>query len=127
MSDIDVLIENGTVITMDPQRRVLEASSVAVNKGKIVEIGAADDIQKKYRPRKSVSARRRVVMPGLIDLHGHAGKTLVKQVAAHFPERQWNNIFDFISTHTSRDWWYLDSLFSGLEKMKFGTTTSVYM
>ena len=41
MSDVDILIENGTVITMDPQRRVLEASSVAVDKGKIVEIGAA--------------------------------------------------------------------------------------
>src|SRR6185295_13238204 len=29
--------------------------------------------------------------------------------------------------HVSRDWWYLDSLFSGLERLKFGTTTSLYM
>jgi cytosine/adenosine deaminase-related metal-dependent hydrolase len=127
MSDVDILIDNGTVITMDPQRRVLENASVAVDKGKIVEIGPADALQKKYRPKRTISARRCVVMPGLIDLHGHAGNSLVKQVAGHFPERQWNNIFDFISTHTSRDWWYLDSLFSGLEKMKFGTTTSLYM
>jgi cytosine/adenosine deaminase-related metal-dependent hydrolase len=127
MSEIDCLIDNGTVITMDPQRRVLDNTSVAVHGGKIVEVGPADELKKKYTAKKTVDARRRVVMPGLIDLHGHAGNSLVKQVASHFPERQWNNIFDFISTHTSRDWWYLDSIFSGLEKMKFGTTTSLYM
>jgi 5-methylthioadenosine/S-adenosylhomocysteine deaminase len=127
MSGIDCLIDNGTVITMDPQRRVLENTSVAVHGGKIVEVGPAEEIGKKYNAKKTINARRRVVMPGLIDLHGHAGNALVKQVAGHFPERQWNNIFDFISTHTSRDWWYLDSLLSGLEKMKFGTTTSLYM
>jgi 5-methylthioadenosine/S-adenosylhomocysteine deaminase len=127
MSNVDILIDNGTVITMDPQRRVLENASVVVDEGKIVEIGPADELQKKYAPTRTINARRRVVMPGLIDLHGHAGNSLVKQVAGHFPERQWNNIFDFISAHTSRDWWYLDSLLSGLEKMKFGTTTSLYM
>jgi cytosine/adenosine deaminase-related metal-dependent hydrolase len=66
-------------------------------------------------------------MPGLVDLHAHAGTALIKQVAEHYPGPNWRNIFDFISYHASRDWWYLDSLFSGLEKMKFGTTTSLYM
>jgi cytosine/adenosine deaminase-related metal-dependent hydrolase len=127
MSDVDCLIENGTVITMDPQRRVLDNTSVAIANGKIVEIGPAEDMPKKYRPKKTINARRKVVMPGLVDLHGHVGNSLIKQVAGHFPERQRNNIFDFITSHTSRDWWYLDSVFAGLEKMKFGTTTSLYM
>jgi cytosine/adenosine deaminase-related metal-dependent hydrolase len=127
MSDVDILIDNGTVITMDPQRRVLENASVAVSAGQILAVGATDELRKQYKAKRTISARRRVIMPGLIDLHGHAGNSLVKQVAGHFPERQWNNIFDFISAQTSRDWWYLDSLLSGLEKVKFGTTTSLYM
>ena len=127
MPEIDCLIENGTVITMDAQRRVLDNTSVAVHGGKIVEVGDADALRSKYTTKKTINARRRVVMPGLIDLHAHAGNSLIKQIAGHFPERQWNNIFDFISTHTSRDWWYLDSVLSTLEKMKFGTTTSLYM
>ena len=127
MLNIDSLIDCGTVVTMDPERRVLDNTSVAVKGGKIVEIGAAAELRAKYSAKKTVNARRKVVMPGLIDLHAHAGTSLIKQVAEHFPARQWHNIFDFISSHASRDWWYLDSVFSGLEKMKFGTTTSLYM
>jgi 5-methylthioadenosine/S-adenosylhomocysteine deaminase len=127
MKDIDLLIDRGTVITMDPQRRVLEDASVAVNGGTILELGPADELRRKYRPKKTVDAHRRVVMPGLVDLHAHAGAALIKQVAEHFPGPEWRNTFDFISSHASRDWWYLDSLFSSVEKLKFGTTTSLYM
>ena len=44
MPEIDCLIENGTVITMDAQRRVLDNTSVAVHGGKIVEVGEADAV-----------------------------------------------------------------------------------
>ena len=127
MTPIDILIDNGSVITMDRERRVLENASVAVHQGKILDVGAANELRSKYSAAKTINARRKVVMPGLVDLHAHAGTSLIKQVAEHYPGPQWRNIFDFISYHASRDWWYLDSLFSGLEKMKFGTTTSLYM
>jgi cytosine/adenosine deaminase-related metal-dependent hydrolase len=127
VTPIDILIDNGSVITMDRERRVLEGASVAVHQSKILEVGAAADLRAKYSPAKTINARRKVVMPGLVDLHAHAGTALIKQVAEHYPGPNWRNIFDFISYHASRDWWYLDSLFSGLEKMKFGTTTSLYM
>jgi cytosine/adenosine deaminase-related metal-dependent hydrolase len=127
MNAIDILIDNGTVVTMDPRRRVIEAASVAVTAGKIVDIGPAEELRLRYAPVKTIDARRKVIMPGLVDLHAHAGTSLIKQVAERFPGPEWRNIFDFIAYHASRDWWYLDSLFSGLEKLKFGTTTSLYM
>jgi len=127
MTKIDLLIDNGTVVTMDPKRRVLENTSVAVGAGKIVEVGAAEELRRKYTAAKTIDARRKAVMPGLVDLHAHAGTSLIKQVAERFPGAEWRNIQDFIAYHASRDWWYLDSLFSGLEKLKFGTTTSLYM
>jgi cytosine/adenosine deaminase-related metal-dependent hydrolase len=127
MIEIDLLIDNGTVVTMDPQRRVLESTSVAVNNGTILEIGQAEDLRHRYSARKTLNAWRKVVMPGLVDCHAHAGTALIKSIAEHYPGANWRNIVDFISYHCSRDWWYLDSLFSSLEKMKFGTTTSLYM
>ena len=63
MSEIDCLIENGTVMTMDPQRRVLDNASVAIHGGKIAEIGPAEELRKKYSAKKTINARRRVVMP----------------------------------------------------------------
>jgi cytosine/adenosine deaminase-related metal-dependent hydrolase len=125
MKPIDLLIDNGTVVTMDPQRRVLENASVAVDAGRIVEVGF--DLQGKYKAAKTIDARRKAVMPGLIDCHAHAGTALIKQVAERFPGAEWRNIVDFISYQTSREWWYLDSVFSALERLKFGTTTSLYM
>ena len=127
MATIDILIDGGTVVTMDPERRVLEATSVAVHEGRILDIGPAADLRGKYAPARTLPARRRVVMPGLIDLHAHAGTALIKQVAEHYPGPNWRNISDFIAYHASRDWWYIDSVFSSLEKLKFGTTTSLYM
>lgn len=127
MTRIDILIDGGTVVTMDAQRRVIENAGVAVHAGTILEIGPADALRRKYTAEKTIDARRKAVMPGLVDLHAHAGTSLIKQVAERFPGPEWRNIFDFIAYHASRDWWYLDSLFSGLEKLKFGTTTSLYM
>ena len=66
-------------------------------------------------------------MPGLSTFTPMPATALIKQVAEHYPGPNWRNILDFIAYHASREWWYLDSLFSSLEKLKFGTTTSLYM
>ncbi len=124
---VDILISRGSVITMDPDRRVIENGSVAVHDGKIVAVGPADEIERRYRGKKTLDARRKTVMPGLHDLHSHAGVELVKGTAERYPGPAWRNIMDFISYHTSPEWWYLESLLSGLQRVKCGTTQALYM
>ncbi|MCA3859129.1 MAG: amidohydrolase, partial [Burkholderia sp.] len=46
---IDTLIANGCVITMDPQRRVIENGAVAVDGDRIVAVGSTDELQARYR------------------------------------------------------------------------------
>ena len=36
---IDLLIEEGVIITMDSDRRVLEGGAAAIDKGRILEVG----------------------------------------------------------------------------------------
>ncbi len=127
MTDIDILIDNGTVVTMDPTRRVLESSSVAVKDGKILAVGPADELKAKYKPAKTIDARRKAIMPGLVDIHGHAGTALIKQIGERLPSAPWRDTVDFVAHHTSAEWWHVDSLLSSLEKLKAGTTTSLYM
>jgi len=38
----ELLLANGTIVTVDPERRVLTHSSVAVANGRIVEIGPSE-------------------------------------------------------------------------------------
>ena len=89
MSDIDILVDNGTVVTMDPRRQVIENASVAVQAKRILDVGPADQLRRKYQPAKTIDARRKVIMPGLVDLHAHAGTSLIKQVAERFPGLEW--------------------------------------
>ena len=74
----DLLITNGIVVTMDPQRRVIEGGAVAIAGDRIIEVGATDALRKRHAGFEEIDATRHVVMPGLIDGHAHAGHGLVK-------------------------------------------------
>ena len=74
--------------------------------------------------RQVIDARRKVVMPGLIDGHGHAGhgllKTLARTTAAGTGPPNG-------CTHAARqtEFWKADALLAGVERLKGGVTTSL--
>ena len=77
---VDLLIE-GTVITMDPGRRVIRDGAVAVRGDRIVAVDAADGIRARYEPERTLGGARRIVLPGLIDCHNHLAQALVREYA----------------------------------------------
>lgn len=128
MQPTDILIDNGTLVTMDPARRVLKNHGIAIAGGRIIEIGPADAMRARHAgATTTINARRKVVMPGLVDLHAHAGTSLLKGIGERLPGGPWRELMDFIAYHTSAEWWYVESLLASLEKLKGGTTTSLYM
>lgn len=120
----DILITDGTVITMDPARRVIDDGAVAVVGNRIAAVGTTAELQARFRPREVIDARRKVVMPGLIDGHGHAGHELLKTLGADHDD--WDSIVERMYAHASTpDFWKADAMLAGLERLKFGVTTSV--
>src|SRR5690242_15939849 len=65
----DILITDGTVITMDPERRVLDNGAVAIVRSRIAAVGTTAELRARFSARQVIDARRKVVMPGLIDGH----------------------------------------------------------
>ncbi|MBA4070763.1 MAG: hypothetical protein C0497_02860 [Gemmatimonas sp.] len=63
---------------MDSTRRVLEDGTVAIQGDRIIAVGSAREMAARFTSRETINAHRKVVMPGLIDGHGHAGHGLVK-------------------------------------------------
>ena len=63
---IDLLIRDGTVV--DGTGRAPYAADVAVENGKIVEVGQLPEAH----ARRVISARGKLVTPGFIDIHRHA-------------------------------------------------------
>ena len=76
----DLLIE-GTVITMDPARRVIRDGAVAVKDDRIVAVDGADDVRARFDAERTLGGTRRFVLPGLIDCHNHLAQALVREYA----------------------------------------------
>jgi cytosine/adenosine deaminase-related metal-dependent hydrolase len=67
----DLLITNGTVVTMDGERRVLATGAIAVAGRRIVAVGPERTVLEAYRARRRIDAGGGVVHPGFIDPHVH--------------------------------------------------------
>jgi cytosine/adenosine deaminase-related metal-dependent hydrolase len=77
---IDTLVE-GTVVTMDAERRVIRDGAVAVDGSRIVAVGKAADLRARYDAQRTLGGLRRFVIPGLIDCHNHLAQALVRDYA----------------------------------------------
>lgn len=119
-----ILIKNGILITMDRSRRVIDDGFVAIQDGRIVEVGDSSLLGDKYSGLKTIDARKKVVMPGLIDGHAHAGHSLVKNLGADVGK--WSESVEQIySVGSTEEFWYAEAQLSALERLKCGVTTGV--
>ena len=69
----DILIEHGTVITLNGQRRIIEDGAVAIRGDRIVAVDSHAALATAGPFETKIDARRMVVLPGLVDCHAHAG------------------------------------------------------
>jgi hypothetical protein len=90
---IDLLVYNATIYTVDSN--FSKAEAVAVDKGKIVEVGKTADLQKKYNATENVDADGKYLFPGLIDAHAHfLGYGLGLQTADLTGTDSWDEIIE---------------------------------
>lgn len=66
-----ILVEHGTVITVDRERRILTDGAVLVEGRDIVQVGPAREVRPPRPPDRVIDARRMVVLPGFVDTHVH--------------------------------------------------------
>ncbi|SAK85895.1 amidohydrolase [Caballeronia hypogeia] len=122
---VDILIEHGCVITMDPSRRVIDDGAVAVKGDRIVGVGKTDALARRYRPERRIDARRKAVLPGLIDAHAHAGHAMLRTIGGADGDA-WTAACEAIYTRASDEaFWETESHLAALERLKAGVTTGV--
>ncbi|MHA2500600.1 MAG: amidohydrolase family protein, partial [Candidatus Hodarchaeales archaeon] len=78
---VSILLLHGTLLTMDSQRGLIQDGAVAIDKTRIIDIGPTKELADSHDAQVTIDATGKVIMPGLIDTHGHAGHSLVKTVA----------------------------------------------
>lgn len=77
MGGVDLLIRNVTAVTMDPDRRVIPGTSVAVRDDRIVEVGS-DDGMADLPAARTVDGQGKVLLPGFVNAHTHAIHNLLR-------------------------------------------------
>jgi tRNA nucleotidyltransferase (CCA-adding enzyme) len=78
---IDLLVEARWVIPVEPEG-ALESHSVAVHRGRILDVLPTVDAHRLYSPKKQYVLRNHALMPGFVNAHTHAAMALMRGMAA---------------------------------------------
>ena len=88
----DLILEGGTVVTLDPERPVVEGGFVAIAGDRIKAVGLQGEVSD-YRADRVISCRGRLVMPGLVDCHNHLFQSLGRTLGEGLPGWEWLSRF----------------------------------
>ncbi len=86
---IDLLISARWIIPVIPEGQVFEDCSVAIQGGDIISLLPTAEARRKYAPKQHVDLSNHVLIPGLVNAHGHAAMTLLRGFADDYPLKTW--------------------------------------
>ena len=124
--NVDLLIKNGVVLTMDEDKTVYENGLVAVNENRIVAVTDGSDLDE-FAAKKVIDAEGGIVMPGMINTHTHVSMAVFRSLADDVPDRLRRYIFPLENKMVSKEMSYLGALHGSIEMAKSGVTTMVDM
>ncbi len=121
----DLLLVHGTIVTMGPDRAIIEDGAVAITGDRITAIGKTADLEPAHQGAKIIDCKGRAIIPGLVDAHGHAGHSLIKTLGADTPSLWMRIVTPMYFHYTTREFWLADGYISALDRLKMGVTTGV--
>ncbi|HLD13941.1 MAG TPA: TRZ/ATZ family hydrolase [Burkholderiales bacterium] len=89
MQAIDTLIHARWIVPVEPEGRVLERHSLAVDRGRIVAVLDHRDATARYQPKETIDLPEHVLIPGLVNAHTHTAMSLFRGLADDLPLMDW--------------------------------------
>jgi 5-methylthioadenosine/S-adenosylhomocysteine deaminase len=123
---IDTIISARYVIPVIPENTILENHSVAMKDGLILDLfPTAQLAQKGYQATVQHNLGEHILIPGLVNCHGHAAMSLLRGYADDLALMDWlnNHIWPAEAKWVSEEFVYDGSLIAIAEMIKTGTTT----
>lgn len=120
--DVDLLIKDATVLTMDKNKQVYQNGVVAIKGNKIVAVGNQSIINK-FKAQTVLDVDGDIVMPGLINAHTHASMTVFRSLGDDVPDRLHRYIFPLEKSLVSREMVRIGAQLGNVEMLKGGVTT----
>lgn len=108
---IDLIVKARWIIPVVPENCVVEHCALAIDKGRIVALIPGDEAERRFKATETIHLASHVLIPGLVNAHGHAAMSLLRGFADDQPLHTWLN--DHI--------WPTESRWVGEEFVRDGT------
>ena len=119
---VDLMITDGLVLTMNPDKTVYERGTVVINDGRIIAVGEAA-LANEYQASQVLDVGGDIVLPGLINTHTHVSMTVFRSLADDVPDRLHRYIFPLEAKLVSREMVRIGANLGNVEMVKGGVTT----
>jgi len=119
-----LVLHGGTILTMDPARRVIEDGVVAIEGPTIAAVGPAS-ARKDLRADSEIDLKGRVLMPGLVNAHSHLCMIFGRTIGVERDLLAWLGLEMPLIRALDEEALYLAELLGCVENLKNGNTTVV--
>ena len=121
----DWIVSARFVLTMDPQRRLIQNGALAIRGERIAAVGAKAEIDRRFQPKQRLDRPDAILMPGLVNTHTHAAMSLLRGIADDLRLQEWleKHIFPAEAKNVSPDFVRWGTRLACLEMLLSGTTT----
>ncbi len=115
MKTIDILIHARWIIPIEPHSVILENHSIALDKGRIIELLPTEQANKKFTAKIVENLSTHALLPGFINTHTHAAMSLMRGIADDLP------LMDWLQNHI----WPLESKWMGENFVRDGSDLAI--
>ncbi len=121
MDPVDMVVQNGMVLTMDAENSVQENGFIGIQAGKITQLGEGAP---PFKARTAVDAQGGLILPGLINAHTHAAMSLFRGLADDLPLMDWLEHYIFpVEQQMDAGFVFAGTQLACAEMILSGTTT----
>jgi len=104
---VDMIVHNATIYSVDDGMNTFEA--MAINDGRIVELGPENQILNKYSSDQKIDAQKNFIYPGFIDAHSHfLGYGLTRNQVDLIGTQSFSEVLDridqYIQNNPNQNW-----------------------
>jgi 5-methylthioadenosine/S-adenosylhomocysteine deaminase len=121
---VDMILSNGTVVTMNEDMEVFHRGAVVIQDGKIAAVGPAVDLNGRYEAEQTIDCTGHVIMPGLINAHTHVPMSLLRGLADDLRLDVWlyGYMLPVEREFVNEEFCYYGTLLSCAEMIRSGVT-----
>ena len=122
----DIVIEGGTLLTMVEDKDPLPNGRVCIS-GDMIEHVSVRENDPVPEAKVVIHAEDAIILPGLVNAHGHSPMTIFRGLADDLPLKTWlfDHMFPAEAKYLDPDSVYWGCLLACLEMIASGTTTAV--